>query len=81
MWKILTEHIEFGQTISYGGLAKLCGNTKACRAVGHAMATNPVQLVMPCHRVVQSNGNLGNYAWGKQNSVKQWLLTYEGAVE
>ncbi|XP_041364650.1 methylated-DNA--protein-cysteine methyltransferase-like isoform X2 [Gigantopelta aegis] len=81
VWKTLTDHVGFGQTISYGGLAKLCGNANACRAVGHAMGTNPVQLVMPCHRVVQSNGNLGNYAWGKRNSVKQWLLVYEGAVE
>ncbi|XP_067672753.1 methylated-DNA--protein-cysteine methyltransferase-like isoform X2 [Haliotis asinina] len=80
VWKTLPEQVGFGQTISYGELAKLCESPRASRAVGMAMATNVIQLIMPCHRVINSNGQLGNYAWGKKNSVKDWLLRYEGAI-
>ena len=78
VWHTLAEKIAFGETVSYGQLAKICGNEKASRAVGQAMRNNPLVLVVPCHRVVLSNGSLGNYSGGKINSVKAWLLEHEG---
>jgi methylated-DNA-[protein]-cysteine S-methyltransferase len=50
----------------------------AAQAVGNAMATNPLQILVPCHRVIHSDGSLGQYARGKKNSVKNWLLEHEG---
>jgi len=52
---------------------------EASRAVGTALKKNPVGLIIPCHRVVRSNGTTGNYAGGKLNIVKEWLLEYEKA--
>lgn len=69
--------VEFGKTISYAELAKLCGSPKACRAVGQAMRTNPVPLVVPCHRVISSNGDSGPYMRGQGNNIKKWLLEFE----
>ena len=48
-------------TVSYGGLAEMAGYPRAARAVGSAMANNPIPIVMPCHRVIRSDGSLGNY--------------------
>ncbi|KAH9513168.1 hypothetical protein Btru_036035 [Bulinus truncatus] len=75
--QILPTVAPFGTTITYKKLAAACGNAKACRAVGHAMSSNPYVLVIPCHRVVCSSGEIGNYAKGKKNKVKQWLLNFE----
>ena len=66
-----------GVTISYAGLARHCGSPKACRAVGQAMRANPIPLVVPCHRVVGSNGKLGHYMSGSGNDIKRWLLRLE----
>jgi len=66
-----------GITLSYAELAKLCGSPKACRAVGQAMRSNPIPLVVPCHRVVASNGGLGHYMSGKGDNIKKWLLEME----
>jgi AraC family transcriptional regulator of adaptative response/methylated-DNA-[protein]-cysteine methyltransferase len=63
-----------GQTLSYGQLAKLAGRPLASRAVGRAMATNPVALILPCHRVLSSTG-LGGYGYGPE--VKKRLLARE----
>ena len=46
--------------------------------MGTAMATNPVQIIVPCHRVIRSDGSLGQYSRGKRNNVKLWLLEHEG---
>lgn len=76
----LQEYIKFGQTISYGDLAKLCSKDKssaASRAVGSAMANNPISLVIPCHRVIKSDGRAGNYSKCTKNSIKLWLLSHE----
>ena len=79
MWQTLAEKVGFGSTVSYGGLAELSGSTsKASRAVGQAMRTNPVMVIVPCHRVLPSSGALGNYSGGCKNSVKAWLLKHEG---
>jgi methylated-DNA-[protein]-cysteine S-methyltransferase len=66
-----------GETVSYGELAARAGNPKASRAVGSACATNPIPIVVPCHRVLPSTGKLGNYAGGPER--KRTLLTLEGA--
>lgn len=81
VWQTLTENVPFGETISYKGLSLAAGRDGAFRAVGQAMASNPVPLIIPCHRVIRSDGAFGNYAKGELNSVKEWLLQFErGAV-
>lgn len=75
--KTLSE-IPFGRLISYGELATRSGSPGAARAVGSAMAANPLPLVVPCHRVVASAGGLGGYSGGLAN--KRRLLSHEGAV-
>ncbi|XP_059151957.1 methylated-DNA--protein-cysteine methyltransferase-like isoform X2 [Physella acuta] len=75
--QLLPSSAPFGTTITYKDLAQLCGNAKASRAAGQAMSTNPISLLIPCHRVISSNGNPGNYAHGKKNKIKCWLLSFE----
>lgn len=67
--------IPYGKTISYKELATLCGNPKASRAVGMANHNNPIAILIPCHRVVGSNGKLTGYAGGLE--LKQELLDLE----
>jgi AraC family transcriptional regulator, regulatory protein of adaptative response / methylated-DNA-[protein]-cysteine methyltransferase len=67
--------IPYGQTVSYGDIAKSLGKPGAVRAVGRACATNPVALVIPCHRVVREDKSLGGYRWGLQRKEK--LLAHE----
>ena len=67
--------IPYGQTVSYGDVAKSLGKPGAVRAVGRACATNPVALVIPCHRVVREDQTLGGYRWGLER--KQKLLERE----
>lgn len=68
-----------GATLSYGELAKRAGNPMASRAVGGAMARNPVPVVVPCHRVVPTSGRLGNYSATGGVATKRALLALEGA--
>ncbi len=77
VWKALTK-IRCGRTESYGDLASRIGRPTASRAVGAANGRNPVALVLPCHRVVGSNGTLTGYAGGIHR--KEWLLKHEGAL-
>ena len=67
--------IPYGETISYHELARRVGNEKAYRAAGNANGKNPICLIIPCHRVIQANGNLGGYAYGSE--VKGFLLELE----
>ncbi|XP_012663258.1 methylated-DNA--protein-cysteine methyltransferase isoform X2 [Otolemur garnettii] len=76
LWKLL-KAVKFGETVSYQQLAALAGNPRAARAVGGAMRSNPVPILIPCHRVVCSSGALGNYSGGGR-AVKEWLLAHEG---
>jgi methylated-DNA-[protein]-cysteine S-methyltransferase len=69
--------IPVGQTLSYGSLAHKIGKPKAVRAVGMANGANPIAVVVPCHRVIGSNGTLTGYGGGIER--KRWLLTHEGA--
>lgn len=70
--------IGYGQTLTYKGLAELAGSPRAVRAVGSACATNPLPIVVPCHRVLRSDGGLGGYAGGLD--VKRTLLGLEARV-
>ena len=74
VWKLLRE-IPFGETISYGKLARRVGNPAASRAVGLANGSNPIAIVIPCHRVIGSNGKLTGYGGGLDN--KRWLIDFE----
>jgi len=69
--------IPYGSTMTYGRLAAKAGHPKAARAVGQCMATNRVALVVPCHRVVASDGGLGGYSAFGGPSTKQRLLLLE----
>lgn len=77
VWQALCR-IPFGQTRTYGELAHDLGKPTASRAVGAANGQNPVAVLIPCHRVIGSNGKLTGYAGGMEN--KRWLLRHEGAL-
>jgi len=70
--------IPCGTTLSYGALAQRIGRPSAVRAVGLANGANPIPVVVPCHRVVGSNGTLTGYGGGLER--KRWLLAHEGAL-
>jgi methylated-DNA-[protein]-cysteine S-methyltransferase len=74
----LTTDIGYGTTASYGTLARLSGSPKAVRAVGTTCATNPIPVVVPCHRVVRSDGTMGGYRGGP--AAKRALLDLEGVA-
>jgi methylated-DNA-[protein]-cysteine S-methyltransferase len=74
VWKALRE-IPAGETISYGQLAARIGNPNASRAVGLANGSNPIGIVVPCHRVIGANGKLTGYGGGLDR--KRWLLEHE----
>jgi len=71
--------IPFGKTISYLELARRLGDEKVIRAAGSANGKNPVAIIIPCHRVIGSNGDLVGYAGGLQR--KQWLLEFESGMQ
>ncbi|MCX5671384.1 MAG: methylated-DNA--[protein]-cysteine S-methyltransferase [Planctomycetota bacterium] len=70
--------IPYGKTLTYAALAERAGSPRAARAVGQAMARNPLALVVPCHRVVAAGGGLGGYGGGLD--LKRRLLKLEGAM-
>ncbi len=76
VWASLCE-IPYGETISYGELARWVGNPKASRAVGLANGRNPIAIVVPCHRVIGADGSLTGYGGGLERKV--WLLEHEAA--
>jgi methylated-DNA-[protein]-cysteine S-methyltransferase len=77
IWSEL-RHIPVGTTVSYGELAERIGRPEAVRAVGHANGSNPIGVVVPCHRVIGANGSLTGYGGGIAR--KRWLLQHEGAL-
>lgn len=74
VWKEL-EHIPFGKTTTYGAIAATIGKPKAVRAVGTAVGSNPMSIIVPCHRVLATDGRLAGYAGGLQS--KSVLLDVE----
>ncbi len=77
VWGQLVE-IPYGETRTYGQLALMLGNKNASRAVGRANATNPISIIVPCHRVIGTSGELTGYAGGL--AMKQRLLELEGVL-
>ncbi len=73
-WQALRT-IPYGQTVSYGEQARRIGHPKAVRAIGAANGRNPISIVVPCHRVVGSDGSLTGFAAG--TDIKAWLLDHE----
>ncbi|MBL7932679.1 MAG: methylated-DNA--[protein]-cysteine S-methyltransferase [Bacteroidia bacterium] len=76
VWQALL-NIPFAELDTYGSIAGKIGNAKASRAVGTAIGDNPVAFIIPCHRVVQSNGNYGEYRWG--STRKKMLIGWEAS--
>lgn len=74
VWNALKD-IPYGETVSYGDIARAIGRPKACRAVGSANHNNPISIIVPCHRVVGSTGTLTGYGGGLE--AKRWLLELE----
>ncbi|CCH54876.1 methylated-DNA/protein-cysteinemethyltransferase [Fibrisoma limi BUZ 3] len=77
VWQALLD-VPFGTTLSYLALTRRIGDEKAIRAVAAANGKNPLWIVVPCHRIIGSDGSLTGYAGGLWR--KQWLLTHEGAL-
>jgi len=73
------ETVSFGQTTTYGDLAARAGRPKAARAVGSAMATNPIAIIVPCHRVLPTGGGVGQFGGGVP--AKEWLLRREDSLD
>lgn len=69
--------IPFGQVLTYAELAQRVGSPRSARAVGNAMAANPIPLIVPCHRVVASSGSLGGFSGPGGLDMKRWLLQLE----
>ena len=67
--------VEYGRTIGYGELAGRIGRPTAARAVGAANGSNPISIIIPCHRVIGADGSLTGYGWGTDR--KAWLLAHE----
>jgi len=78
VWEALLQ-IPYGKTVSYLELSKQLGDVKAIRAVASANGKNPLWIVVPCHRVIGSNGDLTGYAGGLHR--KKWLLEHESPVK
>lgn len=77
VWSKL-DAIPFGQTVSYGDVARSIGKPTASRAVGAANGRNPISIILPCHRVIGNDGNLTGYGGGLWR--KEWLLKHEGGL-
>lgn len=73
-----TSQIPYGETLTYRGVAERAGSERAFRAAGTALGSNPLPIVVPCHRVLHSGGGLGGYAGGLE--VKRALLALEGTL-
>jgi len=78
VWKVMRK-IPAGKTMSYAELAKRAGSPSAVRAAGSTCARNLIAPIIPCHRVIKTGGNLGNYGYGLD--VKEELLLFEGALK
>jgi methylated-DNA-[protein]-cysteine S-methyltransferase len=81
---VLADSVGYGQTVTYGALARRAGlpedgKDPPARVVGQIMGSNPIPVIVPCHRVVASDG-LGGYSGGSGLEVKRWLLILEGAL-
>ncbi|MGN0675510.1 MAG: methylated-DNA--[protein]-cysteine S-methyltransferase [Oscillospiraceae bacterium] len=74
IWRALME-IPYGETVSYGTLSAMTGNPKAFRAAGNACGKNPLMIIVPCHRVISSDGKIGGFS--ADINIKKYLLDFE----
>lgn len=74
-----TAKVDFGDTLTYGEVAARAGNPRAYRAAGSALGANRIPIVVPCHRILRSGGDVGQYGGGSE--MKRFLLRLEGALE
>ena len=77
VWQLLGE-VPFGDVLSYGEIGRSTGRPTAGRAVGGAVGANPVPIIVPCHRVLASDGRITGYSGGNGIPTKVWLLDHEG---
>jgi methylated-DNA-[protein]-cysteine S-methyltransferase len=77
VWRALDE-VPFGTVLSYGELGRITGRATAGRAIGGAVGANPVPIIIPCHRVLASDGRITGYSGGNGIPTKAWLLDHEG---
>jgi methylated-DNA-[protein]-cysteine S-methyltransferase len=77
VWEQLVD-LEFGEVVSYGELGMATGRSTAGRAVGGAVGANPIPIIVPCHRVLGSDGRITGYSGGEGIPTKAWLLEHEG---
>jgi len=77
VWEQLVD-LEWGEVVSYGDLGRGTGRPTAGRAVGGAVGANPVPIIVPCHRVLGSDGTITGYSGGEGIPTKSWLLAHEG---
>lgn len=77
VWEQLVD-LEWGEVVSYGDLGRGTGRATAGRAVGGAVGANPVPIIVPCHRVLGSDGMITGYSGGEGIPTKSWLLAHEG---
>jgi len=77
VWNALLS-IPMGKLASYGDIAKIIESPKACRAIGSAVGENPVFYLIPCHRIILSSGNIGNYYWG--SNIKKDIIKWEARL-
>ncbi|MFC5501198.1 methylated-DNA--[protein]-cysteine S-methyltransferase [Lysinimonas soli] len=77
VWEQLVE-LDFGEVVSYGELGRATGRETAGRAVGGAVGSNPIPIIVPCHRVLGSDGRITGYSGGEGIPTKSWLLRHEG---
>ena len=73
-----TAKLDYGQVVTYGEIARSAGNPRAHRAAGTALGSNPLPIVVPCHRIVRAGPDPGNYGGGPE--LKRWLLELEGSL-
>jgi methylated-DNA-[protein]-cysteine S-methyltransferase len=73
-----TARIPYGNVSTYSDVAEAAGSPRAFRAAGNALGANPIPIVVPCHRVIRSGGDIGNYGGGPE--IKRFLLELEGAI-
>ena len=74
VWDIL-QTVGYGETVTYGAIARRLSDTMSAQAVGGAVGKNPIAILIPCHRCIGAKGQLTGYAWGSER--KQWLLRHE----
>ena len=78
--QILLKKINFGAVISYSNLGILANNPRSSRSIGTVMRKNPCPILIPCHRVIKSNNEMGNYSFKSGLETKKWLLEHEGIM-